>query len=129
MILEVTREGLLPGDRLEAYWLIYGGGWQDVTSVGWTVTRVAAEGIYCKCPANPVELIFDGPPYVSTKYRVVRLSTVVVRADNFGPKTAEASKPVADWPLSCPKCKRAASAYLGLNSYDCKHGCFKAGAR
>lgn len=31
---------------------------------------------------------------------------------------------IEDWPLSCPKCGKAKSAYLGLNSYDCRWGCY-----
>lgn len=38
-----------------------------------------------------------------------------------------ATNAISDWPHDCPRCGRAESAYLGLNAYDCKHGCFARG--
>lgn len=41
------------------------------------------------------------------------------------PVTPATPKKVKDWPLDCPRCHRRESAYLGMNQYDCKHGCYK----
>lgn len=33
-------------------------------------------------------------------------------------------KRIKEWPHDCPRCNRREAAYLGLNQYECRYGCY-----
>jgi hypothetical protein len=119
LVRDLAASSLQPGDVVKGFYTDVG--WHDRSKGSWVVTSVDSSGQVFGHDPNGRARRLSG----AWGFTVERDATVFASPVYTGTfPVADAAPRVKDWPLPCPKCGRADSAYLGLNDYDCKHGCY-----
>ena len=126
ILAELSVEALQVGDIILGFETSQGV-WKDRTGdASWTITSVC-NGVYI---VGETKLGEEKTLFWSSarRYKIDRpwayvaaTMSVVNATANFG----QPAKTIPNWPISCPRCGKAASAVLLFQGYDCRHGCYR----